>query len=287
MGLTRSYLYVPGNAADKLAKAHSRGSDALIVDLEDAVPLAEKERARAAVVEWLDDQVQRPDDRGVETWVRINAGSLREVDVVALAGHPALTGLVLAKAEDADEVARVGALLTASGDTTTALSPLLETGAAVLDAARIARQERVRSLQLGEVDLAGDLGLEPGPDEAELAPARAHVVMVCAAAGLGAPPGPVSPVTRDLDAFRASSERVRRQGFLGRACIHPAQVEIVHEVFAPTEEDVARARAVLDLVAQAEARGTGVVLDGDGRLVDPAVTGAAHRVLALAARASQ
>ena len=81
--------------------------------------------------------------------------------------------------------------------------------------------------------------------------------------------------------------RTRRQGFLGRACIHPAQVAIVHEVFTPTEADVARAREVLELVARADAAGEAVVLDGNGRMLDPAVTRAAHRVLALDERASR
>jgi citrate lyase subunit beta/citryl-CoA lyase len=282
--LVRSYLYVPGNAGDKLAKALTRGADALILDLEDAVPLAEKDRARDAVLGWLGWQ---PADGDVELWVRVNSGALREADVAALAGCEALTGLVLAKAEDADEVGRVAALLTEHGDTTTRLSPLLETGAAILDAPAIARQERVHSRQIGEVDLAGDLGLEPGPDEAELAPARALVVMASAAAGLATPPGPVSPITRDLDAYRESTQRVRRQGFLGRACIHPAQVQVVHEVFNPTEAEVARAREVLELVDRAEARGAGVILDDAGRMIDPAVTRAAHRVLALAERAQR
>jgi citrate lyase subunit beta / citryl-CoA lyase len=282
VGPIRSYLYVPGNAADKLAKAPGRGADALIVDLEDAVPPGEKDAARHQVLAWLAEQAE---GGGPETWVRVNSGPLRAADVAALAGQPGLTGLVLAKAEDAVEVASVASLLTEHGDTTTVLSPLLETGAAVLEAAAVARQDRVHVLQIGEVDLAGDLGLEPGPDEAELAPARAQVVMASAAAGLAPPPGPVSPVIRDLDAFRTSTRRVRRQGFVGRACIHPAQVEVVHEVFAPTPEEVERAQEVLELVAQAEARGSGVVVDGSGRMLDPAVTRAAHRVLALHARA--
>ncbi|HET6154118.1 MAG TPA: CoA ester lyase [Marmoricola sp.] len=283
--LARSFLYVPGNAPDKLEKARGRGADALIVDLEDAVPVAEKEAARQAVLGWLADQSAVETSEGADLWVRVNSGALRESDVVALACAPGLTGLVLAKVASAAEVAQVVALLAAHGDTTTLLSPLIETGAAVLDAAAIAAQQRVHVLQLGEVDLAGDLGLEPGPDEAELAAQRAQVVIASAAAGLLSPPGPVSPVIRDLDWFRTSTERVRRQGFLGRACIHPGQVEVVHQVFAPSVEEIDRAHEVLDLVAQAEAQGRGVVVDRAGRMLDPAVTRAAHRVLALAERA--
>jgi citrate lyase subunit beta/citryl-CoA lyase len=286
-GLVRSYLYVPGSSADKLAKARGRGADALIVDLEDAIPLVEKDRARSAVLDWLSDQPEVGSyGADVHLWVRVNGGRRRHEDVAALAAHPALTGLVLAKAESAADVAGVAAALSTRGDDTTLLSPLLETGAAILDAPAIARQERVHVLQIGEVDLAGDLGLDPGPDEAELAVPRGQVVLACAAAGLTSPPGPVSPETRDLEAFRSSTVRTRRQGFLGRACIHPAQVAVVHEVFTPTEAEVARAREVLDLVARADAGGEAVVLDGNGRMLDPAVTRAAHRVLALDERAA-
>ncbi len=280
---TRSYLYVPGNAQDKLVKALTRRADALILDLEDAVPLVQKDVTRAGIVEWLR---QQPADGAVALWVRVNAGSLRELDVSSLAGIPALTGLVLAKIEDAAEVARIDEMLTDAGDTESLLMPLVETASAVLDARDIARQKRVHVLQIGEADLAGDMGLEPGPDEAELAGARTMVILASAAAGLEAPMGPVSAITRDLDAFRVSTERVRRQGFLGRACIHPAQVQIVHEVFTPTAGQVARARDVLDLIRRAEAAGSGVTLDADGRMIDPAVTRAANRVLALAERSA-
>jgi citrate lyase subunit beta/citryl-CoA lyase len=282
--IPRSYLYVPGNAADKLGKAVGRGADALIVDLEDAVPLSEKDAARAAVVAWLADQ---PADGPVDLWVRVNSGPLREVDVRALAGIDALAGVVLAKVEDADEVAAMDALLTSLGDTTTLLMPLIETASAVLDARAIAGGPRVHQLQIGEVDLTGETGVDPGADEAELAPVRALVVLASTAAGINPPVGPVSRITKDIEALEISTRRVRRQGFLGRACIHPAQLPVVHTVFTPTDADVDEAEAVIALVAAAEAQGSGVVLDETGRLVDPAVLHAARRTLAQAEAARQ
>ncbi|MCD9198711.1 HpcH/HpaI aldolase/citrate lyase family protein [Aeromicrobium wangtongii] len=280
---TRSYLYVPGNAADKLSKAVGRGADALIVDLEDAVPLQGKDAARDAVVAWLAEQ---PAGGPVDLWVRVNSGPLRETDVQALANIASLTGIVLAKVEDGAEVVAIDALLTSLGDSTTSVMPLLETAAAVLDARAIAAGPRVQQLQIGEVDLAGELGLLPGDDEAELAPFRALVVLASTAAGIDPPVGPVSRITKDTDAFEVSTRRVQRQGFVGRACIHPAQLPVVHAVFTPTADDVAEAEAVIAMVAAAEARGTGVVLDEDGRLVDPAVLHSARRTLALAESAA-
>ncbi|CND51585.1 citrate lyase [Mycobacterium tuberculosis] len=277
--LPRSYLYVPGNAADKLGKALTRGADALIVDLEDAVPPDGKDAARRAVAAWLGSG---PDTGGTELWVRVNGGAACDADVRALAGLPALTGLVLAKAEDAARVAAVAALLADLGDAATRLMPLLETAGAILDARDIARAPRVHRLQIGEVDLAADTGIDPGPDEAELAFARSTTVFASAAAGIHPPVGPVSPVTADPAALAESTERVRRQGFVGRACIHPAQIPVVHAAFTPSAQDVARAE---DIVARFESAGSGVVLDAGGRLIDAAVIRLARRTLATAGRA--
>jgi citrate lyase subunit beta / citryl-CoA lyase len=279
--MARSYLYVPGNAADKLAKAATRGADALIVDLEDAVPAAEKAAARASVVAWL---AAAPPP--VPVWVRVNQGARRDDDLRAFAGRRGLTGVVLAKAVDAVDVAAADAVLSSAGDTATLLMPLLETAGAILDAAAIARQPRVHRLQIGEVDLTGELGISPGADEVELVGIRTQVVLASAAAGIEPPVGPVSRVTNDPVALAASTRRVRRLGFVGRACIHPAQIPVVHEVFTPTESEVAEARVVIALLEEAQARGDGAVLDGKGRLVDAAVLRAAHRTLALAGAAA-
>ncbi|MER5458024.1 CoA ester lyase [Micromonospora sp. NPDC002389] len=276
----RSYLYVPGNAADKLAKAPERGADALIVDLEDAVPLAGKAAARDAVVAWL---AGRPTHLPI--WVRVNSGPLAEADLRALAGAPALTGVVLAKVDTSTDVAAAAELLAAAGDHDTLLMPMVETAAALLDVPAVARQARVYQLQIGEVDLAGELGLSPGADDAELAPIRSQVVVASAAAGLHPPVGPVSTITADPVALADSTRRLRRQGFAGRACIHPRQLPVVHEVFTPTVAEVKAARAVIALLDQTTAAGSGVVLDTSGRLVDAAVLRSAHRTLALAEQA--
>lgn len=184
MKLPRSYLYVPGNAPAKLDGAISRGADALIVDLEDAVPLVEKDAALDDVLGWLAGQTAEGD---VELWVRVNAGRRRLDEVGALRNHPALTGVVLAKTEDAAEVRTVAE---AAGDLL--VMPMVETPGAVLDARAIAGGPRVRHLQIGEVDLAAETNLDVSADESELAPYRALVVLGSAAAGVSPPPAPVS-----------------------------------------------------------------------------------------------
>ncbi len=273
--LPRSYLYVPGNSTDKLLRAFTRGADALIVDLEDAVPPADKDAARSDVVRWLADT----EPGSAQIWVRVNSGAARAEDVAALTGSPSITGLALAKLDDPDEIADVVAMLTAGGDESTLLMPVLETARAILSAAAIARQPRVDQLQIGEVDLAADTGISAGSDEAELAALRAQVVLASAGAGINPPVGPVSREFRDLGLLEESTLRLRRQGFFGRCCIHPAQLDVVHQVFTPTESEVADAGALLTRFEAAVANGSGLLLDENGRLVDVAVVRYARRVL--------
>lgn len=202
------------------------------------------------------------------------------MDVAALAGAPHLTGLVLAKLDDAAEVAEVAAALAAAGDDGLLLMPLLETARAILGATAIAGQPRVHQLQIGEVDLAADTGIDAGPDEAELAPLRAQVVLASAAAGIHPPVGPVSREFRDLGRLEESTRRLRRQGFFGRCCIHPAQLAAVHDVFTPTAAELAAAAELVARFDAAVAAGHGVLLDDAGRMVDLAVVRRARRTLA-------
>lgn len=280
----RSYLYVPGNAPDKLHRALGRGADALIVDLEDAVPPAAKENARAAVATWLKD-LATPSD--VEIWVRINPGQVGLVDASAVVS-PALSGVVAAKTESRAGLSALDEVLGAAEEAagldrrSIPVTALLESAAAVLDAASIATGPRVARLQLGEADLRADIGITVGEDEREMLYLRSHVVLVSAARALAPPTAPVSTNFRDLDAFRVSTRALAQLGFVGRGCIHPAQIQVVNEVFTPGEQELARAR---DLVARFDAAveaGQGVLVDDAGRMVDEAVVRQARRLLARA-----
>ncbi|MDP9867019.1 MULTISPECIES: HpcH/HpaI aldolase/citrate lyase family protein [Streptosporangium] len=275
--MIRSALYVPGDQPDKLAKALGRGSDSLIVDLEDAVLPAHKAAARTAVAGWL----RGLGPGGPEIYVRVNPGQDGHEDLRAVA-LPGVRGVCVAKTESAAEVAAVDAVLSeaeaAEGLPAGSIEvcPLLESAGAILAAPEIARAPRVSRLQIGEADLRADLGVETGPDERELLWARSQVVLASAAARLAPPLAPISTDFRDLDALRASTVALKRLGFRGRTCIHPAQVAVVNEVFTPTEEELVRAR---DLIARFEEAGTGVVTDAQGRMVDEAIVRAARRLL--------
>lgn len=273
-----SYLYVPGNNPDRFAKAERVGADAVIFDLEDAVSPADKEAARAQVAEHL--ALPRP--AGVEAWVRLNSDEWLGRDVEAVVG-PGLRGVIPAKTSSREELVRLDALL-AEAEVTRglrpgriAVAPLIESGLGVANIVDIARGPRVTTLHLGEVDLAADLGLEPGADEIELFFARSQAVVACSAAGLGGPVAPVSTNFRDLAAFSTSTLALRRLGFVGRACIHPAQLAVVHEVFTPTALQTEEAEDVLRRLDEA---GAGVAVDAGGRMIDEAVARQARRILA-------
>jgi citrate lyase subunit beta / citryl-CoA lyase len=276
-----SYLYVPGDQPQKLSRSLDRGADAVIVDLEDAVAPAAKASARAAVAEWLRSRAPR---ENVEVWVRINPGAAGHEDAAALVG-PGLAGVVAAKTQSAADLVALDAALRGAEAGAglpvgqVAVVPLLESAAAVLDASGVARGPRVRQLQIGEADLRADIGLPPGDGETELLHVRSHVVLVSAACGLAPPVGPVSTDFRDLTSFRMSTRALARLGFVSRACIHPAQVAVVNDVFTPTPEEIGRARALVARFEQAVAAGGGVLLDDAGRMVDEAVVRQARRLL--------
>jgi citrate lyase subunit beta / citryl-CoA lyase len=294
----RSYLYVPGDRPELIAKAMASAADAIIIDLEDAVPPDGKPAARRHAHAWTSGAASAPlpaTDRaasagpatGPQIWVRINPGELGRADVAAVLGGR-LAGLCVAKTESVAELVALDQIITqaeiAAGLPAGRIqvAPLLESGRAVLDAAAIARGPRVVRLQLGEADLCADLGVTPGPDERELLWVRSQVVVASAAAGIDPPVAPVSTNFRDPDALAESTAALRRLGFLGRACVHPAQLPVVHAAFTPTSAEVEAAQDVIGRYDDARAAGSGVCVDARGRLVDEAVVRSARRLLGLA-----
>jgi citrate lyase subunit beta/citryl-CoA lyase len=275
--VARSYLYVPGDRTDALRKAHLRGADALVLDLEDAVAPDRKDAARSAVAGLL--SAGPPPAR---YWVRINADRPEE-DITAVLA-PGVDGLFVPKAEPS-LLHEIDLLLTAverrlglAADTF-ALVPVIETARGVLAAPEVAAAPRVLRLGLGEADLAGELGLQPGPDRVELAPIRSQVVVASAAAGITAPVGPVETALRDPERLERTTRTLLRQGFRARTALHPGQLSLINEVFTPSAAEVAAAREVLDRLAEAQRQGSGVATDADGRFLDRAVVRAAAEVL--------
>ena len=267
----RSYLYVPGDRPDRLDKAIARAGDALIADLEDAVPAARKDLALTTVVDWL----QALPVEGPEVWVRIGAGARAADELAAVGASSRVTGVIVAKAElaglhEADAVLPAGVHVGA----------LLETARGLLQLPEIAAHPRVRQVGLGEADLAAELGIAPG-ELSVLGPVRAQAVIASAAAGISGPTGPVFLDVTDLDGLRASTLALKSSGFAARSAIHPNQVAVIEDVFTPTAEEVATARAT---VQAWDAADVGVALDERGRMIDEAVVRLARRVVQTADR---
>ncbi|MGI5224424.1 HpcH/HpaI aldolase/citrate lyase family protein [Actinoallomurus sp. CA-142502] len=262
-------LYVPADHARRAEKALASSADVVILDLEDAVAVAHKESARAAVVRLLADP-PRP--------IQVRVNDLRtpygRADLASLAPLLSRTdGVRLPKIESADQVREAAAF--APG---VALHPLLESALGVERAYDVARAHpRVASIGLGEADLRADLGVS---DDAGLTWARSRVVVAARAAGLPAPVQSVYPDVADLDGLAASCRMGRALGFRGRAAIHPAQLPVIAEAYRPDPAEVEAARRVVEAFASATVTDTGAVALENGAFVDLAVVRQAERLLA-------
>jgi citrate lyase subunit beta / citryl-CoA lyase len=269
----RSLLFVPGDDVKKLAKALASGADALIVDLEDSVAEARKPAARAAAAAFVAEArrlATRP-----RLYIRVNAfaGGLTAADLDAVI-PAAPDGVVLPKCLGGADVQRLGASLAVLGaehdlaDGSTGIIAIATESAQALFgfASYPSASRRLEGLAWGGEDLSADLGAETNrlPDGSYAGPyALARTLTL-----IGAVAAEVRPIDavytnfRDLDGLRAEALAARRDGFVAKMAIHPAQVAVVNEVFSPSPEALARARAVV--AAFAAAPGAGVVaLDGE------------------------
>ncbi|MBO1333471.1 CoA ester lyase [Streptomyces sp. VRA16 Mangrove soil] len=269
-GVYLTWLYVPGDRPDVVAKALGSGADVVLVDLEDAVAPDRKAYALDATAELLADR------HDVPVHVRVNAldGPLAEREVRRLAPLPGLDALRLPKVNGPADLDRVA-------DWAVEVPPLyalLESAIGVEHAYGIASHPAVRGIALGEADLRADLGVS---DAAGLAWVRGRAVVAARAARLPPPPQSVYPDIRDTQGLARSCAEGRALGFLGRTAIHPRQLPVIAEAFRPTDAEVAAAR---DIVTAA-ATEAGALALADGRFVDAAVVAAARRTLALAGAA--
>jgi citrate lyase subunit beta/citryl-CoA lyase len=260
----RSWLFVPGNRPERFGKAFNAGADATILDLEDAVPIAEKTAAREHVRAWL--------SRAHPVYVRINAADTPwfAADVAALAAHPGVAGLVVPKAESA-EVLRCASQ---GAHDALKLLPLIETAKAFGALGEIAGTERVARLMFGTIDFQVDMGIVGDGDE--LLYFRSQLVLTSRLAGIGAPVDGVTTTLDDATVVERETRRARSLGFRGKLCIHPKQIAAVHAAFAYTTEEQTWARRVID-AAHASA---GAAVAVDGRMVDMPVILKAREILA-------
>lgn len=288
----RSLLYVPAVRPELFDKAVAGDADAVILDLEDAVPADHKAEARTHLRSWLDrersSETEARPASATEIWIRVDPDALG--DDLDVAARPGVRGVVLAKCtagslRATDEM--LESLERERGLTpgTIVVIGLLESARALLELAQMAAtgpQGRLLTFGIGEADLLGDLRMTRSERSAAAMDAlRIQVVVHCAAAGLAAPVAPTSTAFRDLEAFAETTRHFADLGFRSRTAIHPGQVPVVHEVLSPGAEEVERAREVMARFAAVDG---GVTTDADGRLIDAAVVRTAREVLERAER---
>jgi citrate lyase subunit beta / citryl-CoA lyase len=285
--MNRSFLFAPGNVARRVEKALTLEADAVIVDLEDSVATAEKAATRKAVAAAL-ERPRRP--RG---YVRVNAPSsvFCHGDLVQTL-HRRVDGVVLPKVESAADLHAIDWLIwnlerdLGIAEGSVDLIPQIETAAGVQRIDRIMQARslrpykgpwRVKRVAFGAADYAHELGLTVGPEETELADARARIVLSSRAAGMENPLDSPWFDFKDGAGFARALERSRRGGFQGRLCVHPDQIAPVNAAYLPSDEELARAERIVSAFRQAEARGEAAV-QVDGQMVDYPV---AYRAQAL------
>ena len=276
----RSLLFAPGNHARRVEKALSLDADAVILDLEDAVAIAEKAATRAVVAAAL----ERP-RRGL-LYVRVNA-----VDTAFCYGDLAavvqrgLDGIILPKAESAAGLATIDWLLAQlerdrglpSGAID--LIPIIETARGIQQiGAILAAGTRVRRVAFGAGDFTLDVNMAWSRNEAELAHARSVIITASRASGLDAPLDTVWVDLTDPEGLDASARTAVAYGFQGKMCIHPDQIAVVNGVFTPSNAEVVFAERVTAAFAKAEAEGSAAI-QLDGKFIDYPIVYRAQRVL--------
>ena len=282
--LLRSLLFVPGNQPRMLEKALGLTPDAYVPDLEDSVPVEEKENARDVTASRLADLA----GAGPLVVPRINSldTGLLEDDLAAVVG-PHIFGVSVGKIQSPGDVERVGSIIAGLERKAKLevgrirLVPWIETAMAIVDAYRIcASSPRIVGVAFGAEDYTTDMGIERTQSDAEILYPRSVIAVAARAAGVLALDTPYFGF-RDPDGLRRDAGTARSLGFRGKFAIHPAQIEIISETFSPSPAEIEQARRVVSAFEEAKQRGRGSTAL-DGQVIDVPVVRRAERLLEVA-----
>lgn len=284
--LIRSFLFVPGNKASWIDKATRSGADALILDLEDSVPVTQKVEAREIVRSKLEGLAKQ----GQRTWVRVNRSPhLYDFeDILAVVG-PHLEGIAVSKPNGPEDVDTVSAMLAEAEYRkgavigSTRVLPLLETARSLQFAHEIALRERVSALvgaTAKNADVARALDTVWSADGRETLFLKSRVVMAARAAGK-APIGGLWQQVHDLDGLRTASQRDRALGMSGELVLHPSNVPVVNDIYSPSPEQVAYYQGMIAALEKAQKQGRASTIY-EGEHIDIAHAKTAHDIVALA-----
>jgi citrate lyase subunit beta/citryl-CoA lyase len=284
LGPLRTALFVPGNRPDRVDKAVITNADAVIIDLEDAVALTEKEASRSEVRDKILEHAER------KIIVRVNSldspffqGDLAEV----ITGN--LAGLMIPKVESADHVREINEHLLkvekekGMAQGAVSIIPLIESAGAVQNIFRIVtvrtEPSRIYCVAFGAADYTLDMGIEITREGSELSYPRARIAVASRAARIEPPlDTPFMLDLKDMEALKVDAGRAKQLGFQGKLCIHPNQIEPCNAVFSPAEEEILYATRVVRVFEEAEREGS-AAMQLDGRFIDYAVVERARRIL--------
>ncbi len=284
MELLRSLIFVPGNRPNMLEKARSFDADVIVADLEDSVPPGEKVNARQIVARLAPSL----SGEGRKVMVRLNSldTGLTRDELSAVVG-PHLYGVSVGKGESAWDVRECGRLIDVAEREaglepgTLKLIPWIENARAVMSVAEMASASaRVVALAFGAEDYTDDMGIPRTDEGREVYVPRAMVAMAARAAGLVALDSPYVRY-QDPDGLRRDVGLVRGLGYKGKFAIHPAQLDIINEMFSPSAEELEYARRVVQVWDEAESAGRGST-SLDGNMIDVPVVKRARNLLAMA-----
>lgn len=289
--ILRSMLYVPANSWRMINNAADEGPDAVILDLEDGCPMADKETARI----FARDSIPMLKEQGLSVFVRLNSveTGLTETDLEYVVTH-GLDGVVLAKTESSQDVSSVARTMTtlertnsmSEGDVK--LVPLMETPLGVLNLKEIlATNERIIAVGFGAGDYSREMGAGMGvtglsPDEyfPMVLTARSLIAMNARAAGVVAIDSPYFGLVIDLEGLSRETRQVKLLGFSGKQLTHPRHVKPVNQVFTPSDDEVELAAKVVEAYEDARAKGLGATSLG-GKMIDFGSAKRARSVLEL------
>lgn len=259
----RSYLFVPANRVERFEKALNTSADAVIIDLEDAVPAELKNSARENLKQWL---TKHPEQH---VMLRINARQTEWfVDDVKLALIPNIDAIILPKAESITDLAAITSIRPLD------LFALIETPLGFANVRQIATAPYVRALMFGSIDFQLEMDMQDA-GYYELLNFRNEIALASKLAGISPPVDGVTVDFMNEDLLRQETLQAKRLGFAGKLCIHPNQVDIVNQTFAPSSEEIAWANRVLQIVAESQNQAVSL----DGKMIDLPVILRAKKIM--------
>jgi citrate lyase subunit beta/citryl-CoA lyase len=283
MRVLRSMLFVPGNNMRMIHKATTLDADAVILDLEDAVPMLDKETARI----FIRDSVEMLKSTGLDLFVRVNGLSTGlTVDDLKFVIQRSLDGIMLPKCESEGDVLKLCEMIAElererrldKGNIV--ILPIIETAKGVLNAYEVASaSSRVCAISFGAVDFTRELGTTPSKDGTEILYARSYIAISAIAANVQAIDTPWIDIM-DMEGLMNDAKLARRLGFRGKLLIHPKQIAPVNGIFTPAEEEIRFAEMVVEEFTKAQAAGQGAI-SIEGNMIDIASFHQASQLLSL------